>query len=298
MKGRVGVAGLGIMGGAISRNLAAAGWEVHGFDPDPEQAARAAARGVAIAADSASLAAEVPVVLASLPSASAAIATAEAVAGAAVLRTLVELSTLAVADKMRVKEIVERAGGRAIDCPISGTGAQAENRDLVLYASGDSGVIAEVRPLLEDFSRAAHDVGAYGNGSRMKFVANLLVAIHNVASAEAMVLAMKAGLDLKQVVALVAAGAGTSRVFELRAPMMAEARYTPATMKNAIWQKDMAVIAAFAAEIGCPVPLFSASAPYYAATMAMGHAEDDTAAVCAVLEVMAGSPRRAGSNKS
>ena len=293
MKGRVGVVGLGIMGGAISRNLVQAGWEVHGFDPDPGQSARAAANGVAIAEHAASLIEAARVVLASLPSAKAAEATAEAVAASgAGPRLLVELSTLALADKTRVKEILERAGHRAIDCPISGTGAQAEKKDLVLYASGESAAIAEVRPLLEDFSRAVHDVGAFGNGSRMKFVANLLVAIHNVASAEAMVLGMKAGLDPRQVFELVAAGAGTSRVFELRAPMMVEERYRPATMKVGIWQKDMAVIGAFAAALECPVPLFAASAPIYAAAMATGHADDDTAAVCAVLEAMAGSPRR------
>jgi 3-hydroxyisobutyrate dehydrogenase-like beta-hydroxyacid dehydrogenase len=299
MKGRVGVVGLGIMGGAISRNLAEAGWQVSGFDPDPSQSAKAAANGVAIATDARALIADVPVVLTSLPSAAAAVATAEALAQAdGTARVLVELSTLALEDKTRVKEIAEAAGHRAIDCPISGTGAQAKTKDLVLYASGEREAIAEVRPVLRDFSRAVHDVGAFGNGTRMKFVANLLVAIHNVASAEAMVLGMKAGLEPRQVFELVSAGAGTSRVFELRAPMMVEERYEPATMKNAIWQKDMAVIGAFAAGLGCPVPLFAASAPYYAAAMANGHAEHDTASVCAVLEAMAGFPRRTQSGRN
>jgi putative dehydrogenase len=126
----------------------------------------------------------------------------------------------------------------------------------------------------------------------MKFVANLLVAIHNVASAEAMVLGMKAGLDPHQVCALVAAGAGTSRVFELRAPMMADNAYLPATMKVDIWQKDMAIIGQFATALGCPTPLLNATMPLYAAAMANGHAADDTAAVCAVLEKMAGLERR------
>jgi 3-hydroxyisobutyrate dehydrogenase-like beta-hydroxyacid dehydrogenase len=122
----------------------------------------------------------------------------------------------------------------------------------------------------------------------MKFVANLLVAIHNVASAEAMVLGVKAGLDPHQVVGLVASGAGTSRVFELRAPMMADRQYQPATMKLEIWQKDMAIISQFASELGCPTPLLAATMPIYASAMATGHAADDTAAVCAVLEAMAG----------
>ena len=179
----------------------------------------------------------------------------------------------------------------ALDCPISGTGAQAVTRDLVVYASGDTAAVAALQPLFEGFARAVHDLGAYGNGSRMKFVANLLVAIHNVASAEAMVLGRKAGLDPEQVVRLIGAGAGTSRVFELRAPMMAAARYEPATMKVSTWQKDMDIIARFATELEVATPLLSATVPIYNSAMANGHAQHDTAAVCAVLERMAGVTR-------
>jgi 3-hydroxyisobutyrate dehydrogenase-like beta-hydroxyacid dehydrogenase len=131
----------------------------------------------------------------------------------------------------------------------------------------------------------------------MKYVANLLVAIHNVASAEAMVLGMKAGLDPKTVHDLVTAGAGTSRVFELRAPMMVENRYDPATMRISTWQKDMAVIGEYAAKAGCPTPLFSATLPIYAAAMSGGHGAHDTAAVCAVLERMASVTRKRARGK-
>jgi 3-hydroxyisobutyrate dehydrogenase-like beta-hydroxyacid dehydrogenase len=125
----------------------------------------------------------------------------------------------------------------------------------------------------------------------MKFVANLLVAINNVASAEAMVLGLKAGLDAKTVLEMVRSGAGNSRVFELRAPMMANDRYDDPTMKISVWQKDMAVIGEFARQLGCPTPMFDASVPVYDKAMKSGHAEHDTAAVCAVLEAMAGVKR-------
>ena len=91
-----------------------------------------------------------------------------------------------------------------LDCPVSGTGAQAKNRDLVFYASGDTKGIIELRQD-PDFGRHVYNVGAFGNGSRMKYVANLLVAINNVASAEAMVLGMKAGLDPRMIVDLITA---------------------------------------------------------------------------------------------
>ena len=107
-----------------------------------------------------------------------------------------------------------------LDCPVSGTGSQARTGDLVIYASGDPKAVAKVKPMFAGFSRKLYDVGAFGNGSKMKYVANLLVAINNVASAEAMVIGMKAGLDPKIIFEMISNGAGNSRVFELRAPMM------------------------------------------------------------------------------
>ena len=120
---------------------------------------------------------------------------------------------------------MRKAGHVMLDCPVSGTGAQAKVKDLVVYASGDAAEIKKLRPIFAGFTRAVHDVGAFGNGSRMKYVANLLVAIHNVASAEAMVLGMKAGLPPQLIFDLVTAGVGNSRIFELRAPMMVKNNY-------------------------------------------------------------------------
>ena len=134
------------------------------------------------------------------------------------------------------------------------------------------------------FSRGVFDVGAFGNGSKMKYVANLLVAIHNVASAEAMVLGMKAGLDPQKIFDLVTSGVGNSRIFELRAPMMVKDRYDEATMKINVWQKDMDVIGGYAKKLKVPTPLFSATVPVYEQAIRMGHGLHDTAAVCAVLE--------------
>jgi len=283
-----GVIGLGIMGGTMSASLVASGWRIHGYDPDPKARDAAAAAGVQVHDDLAALVHAAPVIMTSLPTPAALHATAAAiVAAGAPRRTVVEASTMALDDKLRFGAALETAGHTALDCPISGTGAQAKTRDLVIYASGDPVAVAAMQPFFAGFTRAAHDLGAYGNGSRMKYVANLLVAIHNVASAEAMVLGMKAGLDPHQVVALVGAGAGTSRVFELRAPMMASGEYEPATMKVGVWQKDMAIIGEYATSLGVPTPLLSACIPVYASAMALGHGPHDTAAVCDVLKRMA-----------
>ena len=292
MDKRIGIIGLGIMGGAFARNLVAAGWTVIGYDIDAKRNAEAKAAGAEIAHSAEAVAETAADIITSLPTPRAVLDTAELIARAGGKGlTVVEASTLSLDDKLAFKAILEKAGHTALDCPMSGTGAQAAVKDLVVYASGDSAAIARLQPAFLGFARKVYDLGPYGNGSKMKFVANHLVAIHNVAAAEAMVLAMKAGLDPHRTVEVIASGAGTSRVFELRAPMMAANRYLPATMRSSTWKKDLTVIGDFASSLGCPTPLLGLAATLHAATLAMGHGEEDSAAVCATLEAMAGLQR-------
>jgi 3-hydroxyisobutyrate dehydrogenase-like beta-hydroxyacid dehydrogenase len=292
-KGTVGVIGLGIMGGAFAKNLVTAGWHVVGYDTNAARRGDAKRAGVEIAQNAAELAAAVPTILTSLPKPEALADTVRKIAGAELTRKLlVEMSTFKISDKEKAAAILRKAGHQMIDCPVSGTGAQAKNRDLVFYASGDSKLITKIRPLLSAFGRGVFNVGPFGNGSRMKYVANLLVAINNVASAEAMVLGMKAGLDPRMIVDLITAGAGNSRVFELRAPMMAKGRYDDVTMKISVWDKDMQVIGDYARRIRVPTPIFNATKGIYIKAMKSGLGGRDTAAVCAVLEKMAKVRRR------
>jgi L-threonate 2-dehydrogenase len=284
----VGIIGLGIMGGAMARNMAAGGLAVIGFDVDAAACDRARAAGARLAGSATEVAEAAAELIVSLPSAHAVLETARSIAASkGKARTVAETSTLAIKDKVAFAQILADAGHVALDCPLSGTGAQAQTKDLVVFASGDAAAIQTMEPVFLGFARKVHAVGAYGAGSKMKYVANLLVAIHNIASAEAMVLGMKAGLDPHQIVEVVSSGAGTSRVFELRAPMMAENHYLPATMKSRIWRKDMAVIGDFAQSIDCPTPLFDATGAIYDAALAMGHDASDVAVACRVLETMA-----------
>jgi 3-hydroxyisobutyrate dehydrogenase-like beta-hydroxyacid dehydrogenase len=292
-KGTVGVIGLGIMGGAFAKNLVKAGWHVVGYDTNAARRREAKRAGVEIAQNAVELAAAVPTILTSLPKPEALADTVRKIAEAKLQRKLlVEMSTFKISDKEKAAAVLRKAGHQMIDCPVSGTGAQARNRDLVFYASGDSKLIAKIRPLLSAFGRGVFNVGPFGNGSRMKYVANLLVAINNVASAEAMVLGMKAGLDPRMIVDLITAGAGNSRVFELRAPMMAKGRYDDVTMKISVWDKDMQVIGDYARRIRVPTPIFNATKGIYIKAMKNGLGGRDTAAVCTVLEKMAKVRRR------
>jgi putative dehydrogenase len=283
----VGVIGLGIMGSAMSANLLKAGFAVSGYDIAP--ARRAALRRAGGKPASSAAGVKAPIVITSLPSAEALHAVAQQLRAKAIV---VETSTLPIDEKIAARDVLRKKGITLLDCPLSGTGAQAKTGDLVVFGSGERGAFAKTLPVLKGFSRAQHYVGPFGNGSKMKYVANLMVAIHNVSAAEAFVLGMKAGLSPKAIFDVQANGAGTSRMFQVRGPMMVKGRYDEVTMKNEVWQKDMKIIGDFAAKLGAPTPLFNASAAIYNAAMALGYAREDTGAVCAVMAKLAAVRRK------
>ncbi len=179
-----------------------------------------------------------------------------------------------------------------LDCPVSGTGAQAARKDLVIFASGDEMAFERCREVFAGMSRAQKYVGAFGNGSRMKFIANHLVTIHNLAAAEAFVLGEMAGLDPALVFDVIADSAGASRMFQIRGPMMVRGQYDEPTATMTTHLKDLDIIGKFAADLHCPTPLFSAAAQFYHAGVAQGRGGQDTGAVCAVLEKLAGIERK------
>ncbi len=290
----VGMIGLGIMGSAMSANLLKAGLQVVGFDIMPDRVEALSALGGRGAASIADVASQCEVIMTSLPSITAfdeATQGPDGILAAGGGRTVIETSTLPIADKQRAHDVLREAGTVLLDCPLSGTGAQAASGDLVVFGSGDEAAYEACIPVFKGFSRSQYYLGKFGNGSAMKFVANLLVAIHNVAAAEALVLGQKAGLDAETMLEVLTDSAGNSRMLEIRGPLMTKGDYDEPTMKVDVWQKDMTVITDFARALGCPAPLFSASAPIYSAALGQGRGKQDTAVVCAVLEEMAGLKR-------
>ena len=265
------------MGSAMAANLARAGFAVQGYDVVATRYNVGAISKI-----------DAPVVITSLPSAQALHDVARELSHKCVV---VETSTLPIEEKEAAREKLKGKSIVLLDCPLSGTGAQARVKDLVVYVSGDPKGYRALKPYLMGFSRAHYYVGEFGNGSKMKFVANLMVAIHNVSAAEAFVLGMKAGLAPKDIFEVQANSAGTSRMFQVRGPMMVKGNYDDATMKTELWQKDMKIIGEFARQLGAPTPLFDAAGELYKATMAQGLGLKDTAAVCAVLEKLAGVRR-------
>jgi 3-hydroxyisobutyrate dehydrogenase len=296
MDKNVGIVGIGIMGTAMARNLCQAGFNVVGYDPVPEARARLKDLGGRALTSPRGVAEAASIIIMSLPKAEAlidVIGGAEGVAQAAGTgQIVVECSTLPMDTKQAAFDEMEKHGKILLDCPISGTGAQAVNKDLVILGSGDKDAFERCAAVFAGMSRVQHYLGPFGRGSVMKYIANHLVTIHNVAAAEAMVLGIKAGIDPALVYDTLADSAGTSRMFQMRGPLMRDESYDAPTATIRMQLKDIAIIDAFADSLDCALPVYAAASQIYQAGAALGRREQDTAAVCAVLETMHGIDRK------
>jgi putative dehydrogenase len=202
---------------------------------------------------------------------------------------VIETSTLPLADKLAAAAALRKQGRQMVDAPISGTATPAPQQNWIIYLSGSPGACREAAALAQAFTLQAPRVGPLGAGTKLKLAANHLVAIYNVAYAEMVTLCRRMGLD--PAVALAQMGhspyIGTGAM-RLRMPMMIERKYEPASMKIALWQKDMQIISDMARSVHCPTPLLHTCHAIYTSAMALGLGQADTAATAEVLARMAG----------
>jgi len=283
----VGVIGLGFMGSAISANIAKAGFHLTGFDIARERMDLLVKKGGEAASSSRDVAEHADVILTSLPSLTA---FEDVIWGEKGILSskrkgliVMECSTLSIEDKRRARDAMQKSGMALLDCPISG-GMRAAEKDLIVYGSGKKEIYGRCLPIIRSFSRANYYLGEFGSGMKMKALANLLVAIHIVSSAEAMVLGMKAGLDPELIYKVMNESSGRSRMLEVRGPRMVRNDYDNPSMKVKVFQKDLKIIERFASNLNCPTPLFADCIQVYLGAMAMGFEDKDTASACAVLE--------------
>jgi 3-hydroxyisobutyrate dehydrogenase-like beta-hydroxyacid dehydrogenase len=288
---RVGVIGVGIMGGAMATNLLKAGHEVIGFDVDPSKVEALAGVGLVGAASPAAVADSSEVVVLSLPSVPALDEVAAALAAHPREGLIcLETGTLPLDAKEKARSVLAGAGIELMDVPLSGTGLQAADATLVVLASGSGTAFEKARPVFDAIGRSTHYLGEFGNGSKMKYIANLLVAVHNLATAEAHALGIAAGMDPALVQEVMEDGVGSSKIFEIRGPMMVADDYPPAARLDII-AKDAKLIAEFARLVGAPTPLLDTSIEYYEAASSSGLGDLDAAALCRFLEQSAGLAR-------
>jgi len=287
---KVGLIGIGIMGTAMAKNLIEQGFTVVGHDIAPAAREKLKSLGGTPVGSNAEVLAAAEVVILSLPSSKALVSVVDDLVKAPRSGAIVaETSTFPIEEKVAAFERLGAAGITMLDCPLSGSSNRAMVRDVLVYASGDRAAYDRCLPVFEGFSKAPHYVGAFGNGSKLKFIANLLVAIHTAAAGEAFALARKAGLDPAVTYDVIIGGAGGSRAMEARKEMLISNEYLPVrTAPMDLFRKDLKVIGEFANSIDCPVPMFTASLPLYTAALANGMGQQDTAAIAALLQRMAG----------
>ncbi|MEY2620863.1 MAG: 3-hydroxyisobutyrate dehydrogenase [Pseudomonadota bacterium] len=289
---KIGMIGLGIMGGLMAETLIGHGFEVIGHDISAPARRRLRRAGGTVANSNTELASRADVVMISVASSDALSSVIDDLARAPVRggsQIVIDTSTLPLADKSLAAAALKAQGRVMLDCPISGTANQMQDRAWTIYVSGPRQACRKVAPIFSAFTDKAPYIGPLGSGIKLKYAANHLVAIYNVAYAEVINLCRKMGLDPK--VALDHFGhspvLGTG-VMRSRVPFMLARDYTPPTMKVEVWQKDMQVIGDMAKSVHCPVPLFQTCASVYTAAMALGMAQQDTACTAEVLAMLSG----------
>ena len=289
---RIGIIGLGIMGGTMARSLLAAGYQVFGYDINAAGMRALRRAGGTPMPSVAEIASEADALITSLPSTKAlheVVAELREAKPRKRGQIVLETSTFPLGDKQQAELALRSQGRVMLDAPISGTASGNPAETWIMYLSGPLAACRQVQPWLSPFTLDAPRVGAFGSGTKLKLAANHHVAILNVACAEMVALCRKMGLDpqvaLKHMGHSPYIGTGLMRI---RMPMMLDRRYQPATMKIGVWQKDMQVIGDMAREVDCSTPLFNASAAVYTAAMAMGLGEHDTAATAEVLAALSG----------
>ncbi len=293
-KVQVGFVGLGIMGGAISNNLLKAGHEVIGYDVSPEALAQFVANGGQVAKSPLEVANTTPYLFTSLPTEKVVrdvFTGANGICQSQLPNVVMELSTMPLTLKMEMYQAMQGVNKYFMDCPVSGTGAQAITGDLIVFASGNKEAFEKVKEIFPSMSKSNYYLGECGNGSKMKYLANLLVGIHNAAAGEVFALASKAGMNLDDVYEVLKDSAGGSKMFAIRGPLMVNNEYDKVTATVNTFMKDLSIISKFAADLNCPTPLFDTTHQLYYSSLNQGFGEDDTAVVCKVLEQMAGVKR-------
>jgi 3-hydroxyisobutyrate dehydrogenase-like beta-hydroxyacid dehydrogenase len=291
----VGIYGLGIMGGTMAEALLKRGYKVCGFDIDAKAKQRFKKHGGQFLTRASDVALQADILIVSVSTSAAlqqvtlAIAEGQRIRKSKAPPIVIETSTLTMADKNLCAKTLKKVGITTLDCPISGTAVRIKDRAWTIFASGAKTAFKKSLPVLEVFTDNVPYVGAFGNGTKLKFSANHLVAIYNVAYAESVALARKMGLDPREVLKLFGNSPvlGTG-VMRLRMDMMVKRQYKPPTMKVEVWQKDMEVIGQMAKSVDCPTPLFQTCASIYTAAMAQGLSQDDTASTAEVFAKMAG----------
>jgi 3-hydroxyisobutyrate dehydrogenase-like beta-hydroxyacid dehydrogenase len=278
----IGSIGLGAMGGSYAKFLIEDNYTVYGVDPDTQNAEIFTSLGGLLLNDISDLVDKSNVIILSLPTVpifKEVINEIEVNGRSNESKILIDMNTISLDDKIETKKKLEKLNISVVDAPVSGTGAQAKVKDIVVMSSGDKAIVDKCDDIFRSFSKQNIYVGDFGNGIKFKILANLLVTVHNTVTAEALLLGQKAGLEEKMIYQVLNAGAATSVMLDKRMPLMINKNYEPATASMRIFLKDIDVITDYLKSNNLNSPTFEAAANLYNQSKENIPITHDTAAI-------------------
>src|SRR5712692_5187097 len=286
----IGFVGVGKIGLPICENLIKSGYRVLGYRrsslADFEKLGGVPARSAA------DIGAQAEIVFSCLPSIEALDDAIQGPNGLAKSarpgQIIVELGSHPVPAKERHVAPLAAKGAAFLDGEVSGTPGMVAARKAVIYLAGDPEACKKVERVVTGFADSCLYFGTFGAASRVKLVNNLLVAINIAATAEAMALGLKAGVDIDLMIKAIATGSGGSTQFGIRAPWMAQRRFLPAQGTVPALQHYFDMIGDFADSVGVATPMLERAVEVYDKFMEMGLGEND---VAAMVDVVAALPR-------
>jgi 3-hydroxyisobutyrate dehydrogenase len=286
----IGFVGVGKIGLPIAENLIKSGRRVIGYRRS--SLAEFEKIGGVPAHSAADVGAQADIVFCCLPSSEA---LEEVVQGSQGLvqsarpgQIIVELGSHPVPVKERQVAPLQQKGAAFIDGEVSGTPGMVAAKKGVIYLAGDAAACKKIESVVAGFADTSLYFGPFGAASRVKLVNNLLVAINIAATAEAMALGLKAGVDVPLMIKAIATGSGGSTQFGIRAPWMAERRFLPVQGTVPALQHYFHMIGEFADSVGVATPLLDRASMLYDRFMEMGFGEFD---VARMVDVIAALPR-------
>ena len=278
----IGSIGLGAMGGSYAKFLIEDNYTVYGVDPDTQNAEIFTSLGGVLLNNISELVDKCNVIILSLPTVpifKEVINEIEVNGKSNEPKILIDMNTISLDDKIETKNKLEKLNISMVDAPVSGTGAQAKVKDIVVMSSGDKIIVDECDEIFRSFSKQNIYVGDFGNGIKFKILANLLVTVHNTVTAEALLLGQKVGLEEKMIYEVLNAGAATSVMLDKRMPLMINKNYEPATASMRIFLKDIDVITDYLKSNNLSSPTFEAAANLYNQSKENIPITHDTAAI-------------------
>ena len=283
----IGLIGLGAMGGAYAKHLLKNNFKCFGIDLDKNNILKfIQLGGQEITYEE--LFNKVEIVLTSLPSLNAykdVLNNLKRLGKNNPKKIILDMNTISIDDKNMFKNEIIGLNIDMLDSPVSGTGAQAWEADLTIFASGSKELIDKCMNIFKAFSKEVINVGSFGNGMKFKILANLLVTIHNTAAAEALRLGELAGLDQDMIFKVLGNSAATSVMLQKRMPLMINKNYEPPTASYNIFLKDVDIIRNFIKDNNVTLPTFEGSAKIYDKAEKTLSKNWDTASVYEVLKM-------------